>query len=1016
MKKIIAIMFVLISSFLLISCGDKVDETELTIFYDGEKITWNETSNDINYTVSINNGEETKVTTNYYLYASKVSFDVKVTVNRELDFTTSTSKSFKALKEVENLNFSNDKLTWDLVKDANSYQIEVNNQVVETNYTKLTYEVKNQGSYSFRVKANGPTDEYFSSWSDEFEFKILDIPANVIYDNDTGLIKWRRVIGATKYQVKINNEEFIVDDNEYRHNKNELDFDVQVRALGSDDEKVFASQYSNKESYVFLDMIKEFTVEDGILRWPEVLNADGYLVKVNGGDQKIVLNNYYSDLVQGTSYIIDVKPFNNKANSFSYWAKTEAINILRSPSIKYELKDNESILINWDAINNADGYHMIIKKDGVIVYNEGTTNYSIDYNFRDIGNYEVVVKSTAKGTSNYNDSKYSEKLSIVRLGASKGKTIFDNPLDDVATRITVDNVSRATGFQIELDGLIDYTYNNSERTFLLKTNKENSYEGFNLNIKIRTLGGIERDGTLVLDSIETLNFDVTKLAVPELSILNGDATWTEISSATGYVFDLASKRQELNKVTSHRLDIVEYGLYNISIRAKGNGSNILSSDFSNSVQVRKLRAPKISINNEIAAWEQVDHATSYSGSVSGEQLINSNINVFKLSEYARSEIRYLSLVAKGNGTDILDSEVTVSEGFYRLDNVKGLVATNSEFKWNSVNNALKYEIYINGNSINEEITNVNSFKHNTLLTKAGVYDISIRALGDGKKYFNSTITDQVSVRKLAAPEFDKFNKNTISWIGVSLASQYRVEVSKEDTKNYSVDVLSHTLDLKSAGLHVVRIFAVGNDENIVTSEALEIELNAKKAPKINWTPIFLEDSNSIEMKLDYENYNFIHKEETNFIYNNGRDVITKEHSYIYNEVVGREQLHTVRVEGKFIVLENNVLVYYLESDIESKTIVTYNKPTNIEYTVNRNGKIGAKWEGTSTLAEFSVLVNLTLSDGSVVVVEKNVRGNSIEFTEDNIVSFTIEVFVKAPSSTNTKYYFNSEKEFASFTI
>lgn len=1020
MKRFLYIFIVFTSLFLLASCGEgsekiTMDETEISITYDGVVVSWNTTEVDSKYFVQINNEEEKAIDSNKYTYTSDFDFSVTVKVIRvagEEEQTFIKTENFNIVGTTDNFNFVNGELTWDSVEGANSYKIEIDGNIVEEENTSRKYKIGVSGNYNVRVKANGLTNKHFSYWSNEFKMSILSTPERVNYNTETGVITWNKVLGAQKYVVRINNEEFETFDNTYDYKIDETDFSVEVKAIGKEEENVFESEYSQVQKYQFLDVIESYTVENGVISWPAVDGATGYTVQVNNNDPIDIRENKYSGLIYGTSYIIKIKPFTNEANSFSYWFTTQPINILATPEIKYSIGNEDKVLVSWNPITNADGYKVLITRNDEIVLNDNVTTSYFEYPFKEVGAYEIEVKSDSIPTSEYYDSKYSNKLSIYRLGASPGKKIVDNPLEDSATIITVDNVFKAKGFQLEIDDMIDYSYKEDTRQFFLNESKGNNLEGFNIKIQIRSKGGIEKDGTLVLDSIETLNFDLTKLAVPVLSINNGFANWGTIISAKGYVFDVQSERQVIGETNNHELNIKQAGKYDVRLRAMGNGENVISSDFSNPVTVTKLKSPTITIQNEKAEWEKIDGAQSYHGKVGENEVLNTDINILSLSEHARADQRFLTLIAKGDDKAILDSEPAISEPFYRLDDVKEFKVKAGNFVWNKVNNAIGYDIYVNGNSFGEIFDDMGSLPENGILPNHGDYQVSIKAIGDGKKYFDSILTNQFTVTKLETPNIVRENGYNLEWTSVSKAAGYNVSVSGQDPYKYLPTQFSHNLVFDSLGKKQIILTAVGNDSDVINSNPLILDLESVKMPQVEWTAEFNQDENNLKMVVDIDNYDFEYKHLTKWIFNYGsdKDTTTNSIEYTYGNVIGRQYNHSVSAEGKFLVFNNDNIKYYIQSEKTYKTITTYDAPKNIKTIVDRTGSQGIGWESNHTSSKINATFTITLKDGTVLdPIEIITDGKSHDFRRNDIKRVEVTLFVQAGLDEPNHLKFNSKK-------
>lgn len=91
-------------------------------------------------------------------------------------------------------------LKWNSVRNATSYEININGIVVAT-VTDAKYdltEIKTNFTVSVRAKADGKV----SVWSDEEFFNYLSDPTELSYNK--GTFTWNKVLGAASYEVRVN--------------------------------------------------------------------------------------------------------------------------------------------------------------------------------------------------------------------------------------------------------------------------------------------------------------------------------------------------------------------------------------------------------------------------------------------------------------------------------------------------------------------------------------------------------------------------------------------------------------------------------------------------------------------------------------------------------------------------------------------------------------------------------------------------------------------------------------------
>lgn len=132
------------------------------------------------------------------------------------------------------------------------------------------------------------------------------------------------------------------------------------------------------------------------------------------------------------------------------------------------------------------------------------------------------------------------------------------------------------------------------------------------------------------------------------------------------------------------------------------------------------------------------------------------------------------------------------EGLYKLDKPQNLALNGSTLSWDSVPNAQKYYVAIDGTEKAE--TTDTTYNLAQIVTGYGNFDVTVRAYGDGKKYGSSDASDVFVYRKgnaLDTPVItvDKDSK-TASWQAIENSVSYEVKVY--DGENLLLDSLSTT--------------------------------------------------------------------------------------------------------------------------------------------------------------------------------------------------------------------------------
>ena len=293
MKKKLLLLFlsiiaVVAACFALAACSNTEEITgePQNISYDGSYITWDRVIGVNYYTVSIDGGEPARSNSTTYSYVSSDTFEVTVTSVFE-GYEASSTVTFKPLATISALYVSDSgAVSWDAVAGANAYMVTVNGQTFTT--TDTAYDELPAGSNRVRVRPIVSGDNtYYSSYSSESSVYIYSVPSNIKYDGT--MLSWSG--NSSSYNVRINGVDNAVTGTTMNYNANNNDFTVQIKALGNH-ESTYDSATA-EEDFHYLDPVTELIVENGVIKWNAVADAEGYKVMVNNVERTTVTKPEY---------------------------------------------------------------------------------------------------------------------------------------------------------------------------------------------------------------------------------------------------------------------------------------------------------------------------------------------------------------------------------------------------------------------------------------------------------------------------------------------------------------------------------------------------------------------------------------------------------------------------------------------------------------------------------------------------------------------------------------------------
>ena len=199
----------------------------------------------------------------------------------------------------------------------------------------------------------------------------------------------------------------------------------------------------------------------------------------------------------------------------------------------------------------------------------------------------------------------------------------------------------------------------------------------------------------------------TKLNTPtNLRLFQGKITWNRVSSATIYQI-------MVNDVPGDVTYSMEYilpenyltGIYNIKVRALGNGVEFLDSDYTEAISGEKLQAPQnVRVTNGVLEWDAVVGAETYSVKINN-QLFNIESTSFDNPPNYPPGNYDVGVCAVAVDGILSDTSQLINAD--RLNTPTNLRIENGIIKWDSVLNGTGYKL-----TVNEFIINKNDVLYN----------------------------------------------------------------------------------------------------------------------------------------------------------------------------------------------------------------------------------------------------------------------------------------------------------------
>ena len=624
-------------------------------------------------------------------------------------------------------------LTWNAVENALSYNI-YNGVNKVANVTTNSYEVNNLNYYTdycFTVTAvrnETETEKSESACAKTFDLPIT-MPVNLTatpINTSSIILTWNVVENALSYNVYQDNSLIAnVASNMYSANDLEsyTEYCFTVTAVRNETESDKSEEVCAKTMDLSITKPEEVvatptSTSSIIITWEMVENALSY--NIYNGVNKIanVTTNSYevNNLNYYTDYCFTVTAVRNETeteNSEPSCAKTFDLPITTPNNLVAEATSTSSILLTWNAVENALSYNIY---NGVNkVANVTTTSYVVD-NL----NYYTDYCFTVSAVRNETETDKSEEAcsKTFDLSITTPENLIAEALSFSSISLTWNAVENALSYNVYNGGImIANVTGNSYIVNDLNYDTDYCYTVTAVRNETETDKSEEACAKMLLPITTPENVIAEATGVSTISL-----TWNAVENALSYnVYSGENKIANVIENTYIVNELNYYTDYCFTVTAVRNETETEKSesacaktfDLPITMPVN-LTATPINTSSIILTWNVVENALSYNVYQDNSLIANVASNMYSANDLESYTEYCFTVTAVRNETETDKSEETCSKTIdLPITMPVNLTATpiNTSsiiLTWNVVENALSYNVYQDNSLIANVASNMYS--------------------------------------------------------------------------------------------------------------------------------------------------------------------------------------------------------------------------------------------------------------------------------------------------------------------
>lgn len=682
---------------------------------------------------------------------------------------------------------------------------------------------------------------------------VLSAPTNVTFDGEK--IVWDRVDNNYGYEVTLNGIPYqqTVITTYFTDFQPGVQYTVTVRALGND-RTYFTSEYS--QEFTFMQYpAPTIEISAGVIYITANSDANTFQILMNGETHRERLNAtqyIIEDTLDVGRYSFQVIALGNNSNNTYNSPASNLISIskLAAPT-NAQIEDR---VLTFDSVTGAQAYTIMIVNNETQETSYRNVNASSSLVTVDLwdgyvpGQYNIYIKAVGDNRTTL-DSAYSTEFAVDKLSQPQNLQINNGIL-------TWDSVDRATGYvlSIQYNGQTTLEENIPLPTFDFASKYINAGEYY---IQVMATGS-EIDGVnRFVNSDYSTVLTVNVLAAPtNISIRTNLVFWDNVELSTGYLVLLDESQtmpiQENNYISFQNTDTQTFVAknYSFKVRAVGNGTNIVDSQYSTTFNFKKLSTIQpeyVTLSGSIVSWASVADAVVYyvyvNGATSPVAVSGTTID-FGADTYAEGEYS-ITVQAISTANNAVNGEQSSPITFTKLPAPSNFRVDNGVLTYSMPDGSSYYGYNLRVGRT--EYTNIvdESLHFDQYIADDGNTTVSLQAVGDGQSTISSNYSASINIHKISSAVNLAIENGILVWDSVSGATTYQINVDLTDNEGQSytqtmevdadeptmVNLMTDEL-FSTAGVYAITMKVIGATTD-VSDLSLTYDVNSKVSVPVN---------------------------------------------------------------------------------------------------------------------------------------------------------------------------------------